>query len=161
MSCSHWERSFLRVFGFTQHAHFQTSNSLSHGIHVAQHATLSHRSHQSVRVFGCSLHQNRSTSQQPDPHTPPEQPAIPLQQQGQLSIPELSGRRLHLAQQCLLIVLHGLNIIDFKHPCCSLDTPLLSCTTVLNVSVAGFVSPSLPQPMTYSQVSPPCPRQLV
>ena len=85
----------------------------------------------------------------------------PQPQGRQLSVPECSGTRRQLAQHCLLLVLHGLDIINFTHCHCSLDTPTLSCASVFTVSVAGFVAPCLPQPMTNSQVSTRHPWQLV
>ena len=52
VSCSHYDRTFMRGFVFDQQAHFQTFDSLSAlTFVVAQHASLSHRPHQPVQLL--------------------------------------------------------------------------------------------------------------
>ena len=61
--------------------------------------------------------------QQPDSRTLPDQPTTLSQKSHQLIVPVFSGTRRQLAQQCRLLVLHGLDVIDLKHSRCSIDTP--------------------------------------
>ena len=92
----------------------------------------------------CSSARRTRTVQQLDPRTFPDH-HDPQQQIRQLSVPGFSGTGRQLAQHRRLLMHHGLDVFDFHCFRCSRDTPTLSCDTVLNVSVAGFVSPCLLQ----------------
>ena len=118
MSCSRLKRTFLRSFNFTQLAHLQTFESLCPGGRCSTCITFS-----SIASICSSARRIRT----------PDHPPTPSQSH-QLIVPLFSGTRQQLTQHCRILVLQGVNFINFDQSQCPLNTPTLSCATALNVS---------------------------
>ena len=111
-------------------------------------------------MFKCSSSQNRSTPQQPDPRTLPDQPTVSSNKVADGAFQSSVGQ-------------HGMLHSSVDSSCFTNWTPSTSSVFVARMThprshvqrpstcpLLASVPPRLPQPMTNSQVSALCPRQL-
>ena len=128
MSFSHSGRTILGNVDLSQHAHFQTSDNLGSFFRCSTCITLS-----SIVSICAGAPRARTVQLLNDMTLARRLTSNTLLPKRHLSTPGFSGTRRQLAQHCRLLVLHGLDTINFKHARYnSPDTPTLSCIAVLH-----------------------------